>query len=125
MIGRLMYVLIKNCNKGWRYDESSCYFNVRVMLALFFSMNFIATLLLILQRDIALTLSLFGTQFPFFIKFIYPIVIFFLLTILFPKHRVLNHYFVPAEKEKYFLFGYMLYCIFSIGVVIFVAVYKF
>lgn len=125
MIGKVIYVLVKNCSKGWRYDDLSCYFNVRLILSLFLSINFISLLLLLFPKRVALLLSLFGAQYPVYLKFIYPVILFFLLTIKFPRKKLSNKYFVPEEKEKIFLRSYLLYCIFSIIVVILAAVYKF
>jgi hypothetical protein len=119
-----MYVLVKNCSKGWRYDYSSCYFNVRLILSLFLSLNFISLLLTLFPKRVALLLALFGPQYPGYLKFTYPVVLFFLLTIKFPKKKLSSKYFVPEEKEQFFRRNFWLYCIFSIVVIILTSVYK-
>jgi hypothetical protein len=118
MIGKIMYVLIKNCSKGWRFDETSCYFNVRILISLFLSLNFITLLMLVFPRKIALKLSLFDPQYPFYLKFLYPVIIFLLLTLMYPRKNLLHKYLVPVEREKSIIKIYLLYCIISIGLII-------
>lgn len=125
MLGKIIYVLVKKCSSGWRYDESSCYFNVRVMLAIFFSFNLISIFLFFFPKAVALKLTLFGSNYPFYLKFAYPLFFFILLSVLYPKKKIQSNYSMTPDLEKSLGRGYWVYCIATIGLLITLAVVKF
>jgi hypothetical protein len=124
MLGKIIYVLVKKCSSGWRYDESSCYFNVRIMLSLLLSLNVISILLIFFPKAMALRLALFGSPYPFYLKFIYPLLFFICLSIIYPKKQVLN-YAVEVKVEKLLIKVCWLYCLTSIALLITLSAVKF
>jgi hypothetical protein len=124
MVGRIIYVLIKKCSSGWRYDETSCYFNVRVMLAIFMSLNLVTFFLFFFPKPIALKLALFGNHYPFYLKFAYPLFFFIALSLLYPRKTIFLKYSVPSNFERSLAIIYGLYCLASIVLLIAVGIFK-
>ena len=65
----------------------------------------------------------FSKQHSPFLKFLYPVVLFIIVSVMYPKRKIFAYELSEPEQQKY-LKGYMVYVVTSIFLLIVVAVWK-
>ena len=123
MLGKLIYSLVNNCKKGWRFGLDSCFFNTRLMLSILISLNIAAVLYFIFDKKTASDYLFFSNDHHCLLKFIYPLSLFILIWALYPKSKVLAYDLSQVEQKKHLKY-YLVYVILSIGILICVTVLK-
>lgn len=116
---KLMFTLVNRCSKGWRYDDISCYFNVRVILSLFFSLNVFTILILIAPQK----LKEFTSSNVFIPFYLLSFLLFFfvVITLCIPRKNI-KSLDLKKEDEKRFFLGFIAYILISLVIFFILAI---
>lgn len=119
IIGNTLSALTSKCKKGWKYDEGSCFFNTKCIFSLIFSGNIctLITLVIAKQGMVDFMFSI-NKSYPIWIIII-PVSVFLLLSLLYPKRKMLSINWEKKQENKYVI-NFIFYSIFSIFLLIIV-----
>lgn len=109
---RVLAVFINKCKAANRYGEGSCLFNAKCVLGLFFFLNLLTLIFFLFKRADLLKLMPHDRKVYMLMAFSVTALIFAILTIVYPKRRILE---VKMEKivERRIFVGIIVYILFS------------
>jgi hypothetical protein len=111
IVSKTLNVLTNRCKKGWRYGEWNCFVNTKIILSIFFSFNLFSAAVLLYGKKWTLKYILFfDKQDSSLLMMIIPFIFFILLTILYPKKKILAIKLTIAQ-EKEIVIQFIIYCI--------------
>src|SRR5688572_3566988 len=88
MLLKTLHVLTKQCAKGWRYDESQCFFNTKLIFSLFMTINIWSLSILTFGKVRAFDFFRISDERRSWLEYLLPVGIFILLSLIYPKKKV-------------------------------------
>ena len=111
MISKMLSALTNNCKRGWRYDEGSCFFNTKCIMAFFFSLNLWTILFILFEKGKALSIIHFYSP-KESLLYLIPLPLFFILiSIFYSKKKTINITVAKAEIRKWIMISYSYFFI--------------
>jgi hypothetical protein len=105
---KILNVFINKCKAAGRYGEDDCLFNAKLVFGVFLSINLVTILFFLFKRVLALRLLPSDKKTYIFVAFGFLAIIFTLLTIAYPKRKILAIQLDEQVQKKIFV-GMMIY----------------
>ena len=118
---KLLSVFVIKCKAAGRYGEDNCIFNAKLVTALLLLVNILTIVILIVGRSQFLSLLPVQQSNRMLLLTGIVVVLFVLLSLMYPKRRILNLELSPHEVKNFFR-GIIYYMILTV-VVLFIVVY--
>jgi hypothetical protein len=110
IISNTLAAMTNKCKRGWRYGEGNCFFNTKCILSLFLAVNIFTVITFIKGKEETIKLAyIIDESFPYLL-IVVPVTIFILLSLFYPRKKVLAKEMSPKQEMRSFLFfvGYAI-----------------
>lgn len=118
---KILSVFVNKCKAAKRYGEDSCLFNAKCLFGVLFSLNVLTVFFFLFKREDVLNLVPSDKKTYMFIAFGFVALFFILLTIMYPKKKVLAVQLDRQVQQKIFI-GTIIYIVLS-GILFSISLY--